>query len=206
VADSAPSTSELIPIPLTQGRLLLCRQPPIGCADTVLQTLLDNTPWQQLSIKLFGKSHPQPRLEAWYGDPGAHYSYSGIQHTPLPWTPELAQLRQALESFCNARFNSVLLNLYRDGSDSMGLHADDEPELGPHPTIASLSLGAQRRMYFKHKTRKDLIGPSIDLPHGSLLVMAGETQQYWKHGIRKTRKACGARINLTFRLIDHTGA
>lgn len=178
--------------------------PDAGLRDThdLLRRLIDTVHWRQEHITLFGKTHPQPRLIAWYGDEHAHYSYSGLQHAPRPWTTELAALRDDLQRVCGASFNSVLLNLYRDGADSMGLHADDEPELGPQPVIASLSLGATRRMYFQHKTERHLPTRHLDLPDGSLLVMRGTTQEYWKHGIRKARGCREARINLTFRQVQ----
>lgn len=151
---------------------------------------------------MFGRRHKQPRLEAWYGDPGTDYSYSGVHHTPLPWTDDLQKLRDLAQMASQSLFNSVLLNYYRDGQDHMGLHADDEPELGERPTIASLSLGAQRRMFFRpKKPTPNQVTYSLDLDCGSLLIMAGDTQRNWKHGIRKTRKPCGARVNLTFRNI-----
>lgn len=177
--------------------------PDIGIEDddALLTHLLCEVPWRQQNITLFGKVHPQPRLEAWYGDSNAHYSYSGIVHRPTPWTHELQRLRAQVAALCQHEFNSVLLNYYRNGDDSMGLHADDEPELGRHPVIASLSLGATRRMYFRHRHKADIPTLSLDLPSGSLLIMAGATQENWKHGIRKTRRPCGPRINLTFRRV-----
>jgi len=167
----------------------------------LLQRLQRETPWSQEDITVFGKTHLQPRLIAWYGDPGASYAYSGIAHEPLPWTDTLSGLRKRLEALCGCTFNSVLLNYYRDHRDSMGLHADDEPELGREPVIASLSLGEQRSLYFKHKTRRDLKTVNLPLPSGSLLIMRGSTQRHWKHGLRKLGKHCGPRVNLTFRLI-----
>ncbi|MDX1734362.1 MAG: alpha-ketoglutarate-dependent dioxygenase AlkB [Halioglobus sp.] len=177
--------------------------PDAGLAepDDLLQRLLASVEWTQQTIRLFGKSHPQPRLEAWYGEPGASYSYSGIQHEPLPWNADLLPLRRSVEAICGRRFNSVLLNWYRDGNDYMGLHADDEPELGNEPCIASLSLGATRRMYFRHRRDATIGTFSLDLASGSLLIMQGATQQNYKHGIRKTARPCGPRINLTFRWV-----
>ena len=167
----------------------------------MLQRLITQTPWQQEDITLFGRRHPQPRLVAWYGDPDAHYTYSGIPHAPNPWTAELVCLRSRVEEVCNSSFNSVLLNYYRDQHDSMGLHADDEPELGPTPVIASLSLGEERKLYFKHKRDKALAGCNVSLPSCSLLVMRANTQDNWKHGLRKLTRQCGPRVNLTFRQI-----
>ncbi len=179
----------------------------IGLPDNqaLLQELIDDTPWQQQEITLFGKTWPQPRLVAWYGDPGASYTYSGLVQEPLPWTDTLNELRKQVEKAANHRFNSVLLNYYRDGSDSMGMHADDEPELGPEPVIASLSLGETRRLRFRHRSRREIKPFSLQLPPASLLIMAGTTQQNWKHGINKTRRPCGPRVNLTFRRIFSDG-
>lgn len=166
----------------------------------LLSRLTAETGWRQDSITLFGKTHKQPRLHAWVGDAGCAYTYSGLRMEPDPWTPLLSDLRARVEEIAGARFNSVLLNLYRDGADSMGAHADDEPELGPRPVIASLSLGAERTLSFTHRARRHA-ALRLPLAHGSLLVMAGETQTHWKHAISKTARAVGPRINLTFRQI-----
>ena len=117
----------------------------------------------------------------------------------------LLQLQQLVEEVSETAYNSVLLNYYRVGSDSMGLHADDEPELGPRPCIASLSLGETREIYFRHKHRRDLGTFKLALPSASLLVMRGDTQANWKHGIRKLSQRCGPRLNLTFRWVDAAG-
>ena len=189
-------------IPLEDGDLLFHSAVDLGVAvDEVLHELIEKTPWQQESITLYGKTHLQPRLLAWYGDPNAPYSYSGNTYQPRAWTPLLLQLRDRISAISGASFNSVLLNYYRNGNDSMGSHADDEPELGDRPVIASLSLGATRRLNFKHKTSRDLRPYNLDLPSGSLLLMRGETQCYWKHSVRKQTRPCGPRINLTFRRI-----
>lgn len=169
--------------------------------EDLLQHLIEATPWQLQRVKVWGKSVLQPRLIAWYGDPGAKYSYSGIVLTPHIWTKTIQQLKECVEDIARHQFNSVLLNYYRDNRDSMGLHSDDEPELGQRPTIASLSLGEERRFQLKHKYRKDMRTISIPLPNGSLLVIRGDTQRYWKHGIPKQRAPCGPRVNLTFRTI-----
>jgi alkylated DNA repair dioxygenase AlkB len=154
---------------------------------------------------MFGKEVPQPRLTAWYGDPAAQYTYSGLTWEPRPWTPTLLDLRRRLEAATDARFNSVLLNYYRDGRDSMGWHADNEPELGAAPAIASLSLGASRRFRLR-PYRGGLTHPSfsLDLPTGSLLLMRGPTQQHWQHELPKTARPVGPRLNLTFRWIVPT--
>lgn len=167
----------------------------------MLATLIAQTPWRQDNITLFGRTMPQPRLVAWVGDPGCVYSYSGLRLEPLPWTPLLSRLRARVEAASGHRFNSVLLNLYRDGNDSMGLHADDEPELGPQPVIASLSLGAERPIVFRHRRDKTMQPLRLPLADGSLLVMRGDTQANWKHEIPKSRRPMGPRVNLTFRQI-----
>jgi alkylated DNA repair dioxygenase AlkB len=170
-------------------------------ATLLLDKLREDLDWQRDSIRLFGKCHPIPRLHQWYGDAGAKYRWSGLVMQPLPWTPELAELKARIEAVSGARFNAVLANLYRDGNDSMGWHADDEPELGEAPVIASLSLGAGRDFAFR-----DRMGARptkyLHLEHGSLLVMAGTTQQHWQHALPRRRRVSEARINLTFRQID----
>jgi len=170
-------------------------------SDHYWQALTDSIAWRQESIKLFNKEIPQPRLTAWYGDEGAIYTYSNITNHPLPWTPALLAIRQRCEEVAQASFNSVLLNYYRNGQDSMGWHQDNEPELGDHPVIASVNFGATRRFQLRHKKRKDLATITIELGSGSLLLMQGTTQTYWKHQVPKTTQSVGARINLTFRLI-----
>jgi alkylated DNA repair dioxygenase AlkB len=169
-------------------------------ADGIYQELLEKTPWQQDTIKLFGKTHLQPRLTALYGNENKPYSYSNIKMEPHPWNPLLREINLILASEINNTFTSVLLNLYRDGKDSNGWHADNEKELGKNPVIASLSFGAERAFHLQHNTEKTL-KHKIILEHGSLLVMKGTTQHYWKHQIPKTAKEIGNRINLTFRNI-----
>jgi alkylated DNA repair dioxygenase AlkB len=196
-----PETCEWSSPSLPQGNLIYYANIGIENDAALFSRLKQETSWQQKDITLFGKTHRQPRLEAWYGDAGADYTYSGIKLQRLPWTPLLAALRTAISGFCNEDFNSVLLNYYPDGNHHMGLHADDEPELGQHPVIASLSLGATRRMYFRPKRKNGLSTLSIDLASGSLLIMQGATQENWKHGIRKSSVIKDARINLTFRKV-----
>ncbi len=187
-------------LPLTDADLLLWRQVDLGCNyDQLMAQLVDETAWRQEKITVYGKPYPQPRLSAWHGDMG--YSYSGIRLQPLPWTPVLWRLKQRIETLTQERFNSVLLNYYRDHNDSMGMHSDDERELGKQPAIASLSLGEARDFILKHRRRKDLKPVKLPLDSGSLLLMRGDTQQNWRHGINKLRRACGPRINLTFRNI-----
>jgi alkylated DNA repair dioxygenase AlkB len=173
------------------------RSPP----ETLLRTLIDEVHWRALDIMLWGKKYPQPRLVAWYGDCGRTYTYSGLRLDPLPWTDLLSSIRQDVQRATGAQFNSVLLNYYRHHNDSMGLHSDNEAELGPQPTIASVSLGDQRTLILKHKKRKELKTVKLPLQSGSLLVMKGDTQRHWKHGIDKESRACGPRVNLTFRRI-----
>ena len=169
-------------------------------ADRWLALLLEQTPWQQPQVRLYGREHPVPRLVAWYGDAEAGYRYSGLTHQPLPWTPLLAEIRARLVATLGQPLNGVLLNYYRDGQDSMGWHSDDEAELGANPLIASLNLGATRRFDLRRKGQSR-IEHSLSLNHGSLLVMGGPTQHYWQHQVAKTRSPCAPRLNLTFRLI-----
>jgi alkylated DNA repair dioxygenase AlkB len=174
-------------------------------SNTFLTQLLDSNiiHWQQKNIKIFNRIIPEPRLNAWYGDEEAIYTYSGLVNYPLPWIPILLELKKHVEQITQTSFNSVLLNRYRNGSDSMGWHSDDEPELGINPVIASLSLGATRQFQFKHRTNKQLPLHRISLTPGSLLVMSGNTQKYWKHCLPKVRQSdsVGERVNLTFRYI-----
>ena len=158
--------------------------------------------WRTEDVIIFGQKRRVPRLVAWHGDPGATYAYSGTLHVPEPWTPELERARDRVHALTGQRFNSVLLNLYRDGRDGMGWHADDEPELGPDPVIASVSFGVTRRFCLRHRNRKHW---RLDVPleHGSLLLMSGPTQHHWLHSVPKTATVCGERINLTFR---HVGS
>jgi len=169
--------------------------------DRILQALIEQIPWRSETINLWGKEHQQPRLSAWFGDADARYTYSGLSLEPLPWTDLLSTLRARVESLAGTTFNSVLLNYYRDHRDSMGMHSDDEPELGRNPVIASLSFGEQRTFVLKHKSRKDLKSIQVELESGSLLLMKGATQHHWKHGINKLARPCGPRVNLTFRRI-----
>ncbi|HYX17133.1 MAG TPA: alpha-ketoglutarate-dependent dioxygenase AlkB, partial [Nostoc sp.] len=162
--------------------------------------LYETTSWNQEYTILFGKQVKLPRLTAWYGDTGKSYSYSKIKMQPFLWTPVLINIKSKIESFSKIKFNSVLLNLYRDGKDSVAWHSDDEPELGENPIIASVSFGANRRFMFRHKIQKEL-NYEIQLTHGSLLMMKGTTQHFWQHQIPKTNKVTQSRINLTFRQI-----
>ena len=171
-------------------------------SDRLFATLLAETEWQEKNVFVWGKWYPQPRLVAWHGDADASYSYSGSTLVPSPWTAALSHIRQLAEDATQARFNSVLLNLYRDQNDRVGWHSDNEPELGPTPTIASVSLGETRELLFKHRVEK-LGTHKIPLTHGSLLVMSGDTQRNWLHAINKESRPTGKRINLTFRQIRY---
>lgn len=168
-------------------------------ADALLAAVDAEVPWERHHVRIFGREVPAPRLSCWIGDPGAAYTYSRVRFEPRPWTPALAALRDRIEAVSGARFNSVLGNRYASGADSMGWHADDEPELGPRPVIASLSLGATRRFVLRPKAG----GAKVELPlsHGSLLLMEGDTQANWQHALPKMAGAAGLRINLTFRWI-----
>ena len=171
-------------------------------SDFYFQELQKNIAWKQENIKLYGKEIAQPRLTAWYGDAGKAITYSGLTLQPNPWTPALLDLKTAVEKAAHSTFNSVLLNLYRSGADSVSWHADDEAQLGKNPIIASVSFGAERRFDFRHRTLKNQPKTSLFLTHGSLLLMAGPTQHFYQHQIPKTKKPTGIRINLTFRRIN----
>jgi len=171
-----------------------------GEASRLFDCLSAGTHWRQEEIVIFGQRRRVPRLVAWHGDHGASYRYSGTDHLPEPWTPVLERIRATVCELSGTEFNAVLLNLYRDGRDGMGWHADDEPELGRDPVIASVSLGAPRRFCLRHRRRREL-KLDLELPHGSLLVMAGPLQHHWVHALPKTRRPVGGRINLTFRRV-----
>ncbi|RMG26268.1 MAG: alpha-ketoglutarate-dependent dioxygenase AlkB [Bacteroidetes bacterium] len=189
-------------IELQDGHIQLIEEfIPQKQADLYLQALLEQVQWEQRSIRLFGKSFLQPRLTAWYGDPQKTYTYSGISWEPLPWTPLLLEMKDRVEQAAQHPFNSVLLNLYRNGQDSMGWHSDDEPELGKNPCIASVSLGQSRTFHLRHRSRPQAKPLHLLLTHGSLLLMQGSLQHHWKHQLPKSRKKMGPRINLTFRYI-----
>ncbi len=169
-------------------------------ANAIFEKLKTTTNWQQDEITVFGKKHLQPRLTALFGNDGKAYGYSNIKMYPSPWTILLQKIKYKIETVVDTNFSTVLLNLYRSGQDSNGWHADDEKELGQNPVIASVSFGAPRFFYLQHKTNK-LLKQKILLENGSLLVMSGTTQHFWKHQIPKTTKPLDQRINLTFRLI-----
>jgi alkylated DNA repair dioxygenase AlkB len=170
-------------------------------AARILERLIAETPWRAEDVAMWGRRMPQPRLTAWYGDAGASYAYSGIQLDPLPWTTLLLDIKARIEAAVGATFNSVLLNYYRDQRDSVGFHSDDEPELGARPGIASLSLGEERVFVLRHKISKAVKPVRLRLASGSLLLMQGDTQRCWRHGVPKESRPCGPRVNLTFRTI-----
>jgi alkylated DNA repair dioxygenase AlkB len=165
-------------------------------ADRLFEELRTAVPWHQERTS-WGSAFP--RLTAWYADPGLTYHYSGVTHAGLAWTETLQDVRRRVEAAAGAPFNSLLLNFYRDGSDSVGWHADDEPELGPNPVVPSVSLGAVRRFVLRHNGTGER--RTFELTHGSLLVMGGTLQHHWKHAVPKQAAGVGPRINLTFRRI-----
>lgn len=169
-------------------------------ATQYFEIFRQTVPWQQDEIKVFGKTYAQPRLTALFGDPSKPYSYSNIIMQPNEFSEELLELKQKVETLCSVNFTSCLLNLYRNGKDSNGWHADNEKELGQNPIIASVSLGQERYFHLKHRNDKSLKHKLL-LQHGSLLMMAGQTQHHWLHQIPKTTKTVQERINLTFRVI-----
>jgi len=168
-------------------------------SDFYLNTLLQEIDWKQEKMKMYGKLLMFPRLTAWYGDSEKPYTFSGITLTPNSWTKELLDIKKEIELKCKVKFNSVLLNLYRNGKDSISWHTDAEKELGRNPIIASVNFGATRMFQLRHQQTKERI--EIELKHGSLLIMQGELQHYWQHQVPKTKKEIRERINLTFRVI-----
>ncbi len=168
-------------------------------SDLFLGKLKADIEWKQESMNMYGKQVAFPRLTAWYGDNDKPYSFSGITLTPKIWTKELLEIKDKIEPFSKVQFNSVLLNRYRSGSDSISWHTDAEKELGQNPVIASVNFGATRKFQLRHNETKEKI--EIELTHGSLLIMQGELQHYWQHQVPKTSKLIGERINLTFRVI-----
>jgi alkylated DNA repair dioxygenase AlkB len=169
-------------------------------ADEFFEKLKTDIPWQQDDITVFGKKYPQPRLTSLFGNEAKPYSYSNIVMKPHSWNSLLMFIKNQIEEVCPEKFTTVLLNYYRDGKDSNGWHADNEKELGTNPVIASVSFGAERSFHLQHNSIKEQ-KLKINLQHGSLLIMKGTTQHFWKHQIPKTAKPIGPRINLTFRII-----
>jgi len=165
--------------------------------------LLNGLELKQESIQLFGKTVLQPRLSRFYSDPGISYVYSNQKFNGKEWTDELSALNGAIQERTSESFNSALVNYYRDGTDSMGLHADNEPELGKNPTIASMNYGASRKMVFRRNGTKEKF--EVILNHGDLLIMSGALQHNWKHELPKQKKVDTSRLNITFRKILRKG-
>lgn len=165
----------------------------------LFERLISDTVWKQESMKLYGKTVPFPRLTAWYGDKDKPYTFSGITLQPNQWTDDLLNIKLKIETVAGVNFNSVLLNLYRDGNDSISWHTDAEKELGQNPVIASVNFGATRTFQLRHKLTKQQI--NIPLNNGSILVMSGSLQHFWQHQVPKTSKRINSRINLTFRVL-----
>jgi alkylated DNA repair dioxygenase AlkB len=166
----------------------------------LMQKLIAEMPWQQRVVKMYDKHVLTPRLTVWVGDPGTDYSFSGEKHDPLPWTEELLMIKNKVEPLADTKFNSVLLNYYRDGNDSVAWHSDNENALGKHPVVASVTFGQVRS--FDIRNKKDHSQKySIKLENGSYLLMKGNLQEFWEHRIAKTTKPMKARVNLTFRVI-----
>jgi len=189
---------ELLTIPVEDGELSFMSQLPLSLSNAeIMHQLVEETEWKAETIFLFGREVPQPRLSAWYGEKS--YTYSGRTFHPLPFTPLQREIKRVVEAVSGRKFNSVLLNYYRDGNDSMGFHSDDEPELGREPAIASVTFGDTRTFILKHKKLPRTL--KLDLTDGSMLLMSGKLQNCWRHGINKERTPRGPRINLTFRLI-----
>jgi alkylated DNA repair dioxygenase AlkB len=192
------ASGALTPISLEDGDLAFLEQLALPLSNAeLMQRLIAETDWRAESITLWGRQHLQPRLTAWHGE--KRYRYSGLLLEPLPFTELLQEIRQSVELATGRSFNSVLLNYYRNERDSMGMHSDDEAELGQEPAIASLSFGAARTFILQHKYTKQSL--KLDLGDGNLLLMAGQTQVHWRHGINKSSRSVGPRLNLTFRYI-----
>lgn len=172
-------------------------------ADTALHELLTTVAWSQPLVRMYGRESMLPRLVAWVADSSVEYSYSGLSTGPQPWTPLLRQLLNVAETYSSAPFNSVLLNAYLDGNHKVSWHSDDEPIFGKRPTIASLSLGAERRFKLRHRDTRQIIEQRLG--HGSLLVMSGDCQRDWEHELPKEAGVSSPRVNLTFRLVATPG-
>ena len=170
-------------------------------SDKYLTDLLDEIPWQQDTLWIAGREIKVPRLQCWVGDHGSNYGYSGIRLEPKPWTDTVLTIKEHVESLTNEEFNSILLNYYRDGQDSVSWHADDEKELGRHPIIASVSFGAHRKFQLRPKAKDDKRRFQIELRHGSILLMGDTLQNKWLHQLPKISSLEEPRVNLTFRKI-----
>jgi alkylated DNA repair dioxygenase AlkB len=171
--------------------------------DVLFRALAKEVDWKQDEVVMFGKRITMRRLSAWYGDRPFEYTYSQVSRQALPWTKTLAEIKSEVEKISGETFNSCLLNFYHDGDDYMGWHSDDEPELDPNASIASVSLGAERKFAFKHKRSKETV--STFLKNGSILLMKPPTQEHWLHTLRKSKKVSEGRINLTFRTVLKSG-
>jgi len=189
-------------IELEDGEILWARRfYDDDTAQQLYSRLQEEIPWRQDSIRIAGKETPIPRLQAWFGDPGISYTYSGLTLQPEPWNDTLQHIKEQIENYSDTQFNSLLANLYRDEQDSVGWHADNEPELGHNPVIASLSLGGERTFQLKHRQHPER-KLALELRSGDLLIMKGAMQHHWLHQVPKSRQTCLPRINLTFRKIN----
>lgn len=193
VSGAAANDFELVPNFLAQEE-----------SERLFTALVNKAAWQEEHLQMFGRRIRSPRRVCWYGEPGVGYVYSGEPHFAGGWLPEFDELRNRLESLLETPFNFVLANLYKDHNDSMGWHADNEPELGPRPVIASVSLGAPRTFRVRSATKTAGVrrtSQSIPLANGSLLIMRGESQTEFQHALPKSTQPCDGRINLTFRCV-----
>ena len=202
-AEQTRTTSTLLQrVAMQDAEVFYLDRLAFGCPDSELfRRLIAEVPWRCEEVVMWGRRVQQPRLTAWYGDAGRSYAYSGLCLQPLAWTPILLDIKARVEEATGTSFNSVLLNYYRDHRDSIGFHSDNEPELGDRPVIASVSLGEERIFILKHKRAKEVPPVHLRLASGSLLLMKGDTQRCWRHGIAKENRPCGPRVNLTFRQI-----
>lgn len=169
-----------------------------GESSALVDHLIAGVPWRQDKINLYGKTHDLPRLQQWYGDPNRVYTWSGITMIPLSWPPDLLKIRDRVQAATGRRFNSVLMNYYRNGNDCVSWHSDDERGLGPLPFIASLSVGADRDFLLRRKGADEVV--KVSLEGGSLLVMTEGIQETWQHSLPRRKRVMGPRVNLTFRL------
>jgi alkylated DNA repair dioxygenase AlkB len=200
--DGDQPSSQAIKHPIGNAELL--EYPQIFCrakADQMLKTLIADIPWQQEHLKIAGKLRAIPRLQCWMGDSMSEYGYSGVRLSPQPWNETVKTIHERVADLSGSTFNSVLINFYRNGQDSVAWHADDEAELGAAPVIASVSLGAERIFELKQKYQVPAKKYKLSLRHASLLIMAGTMQQHWLHQLPKEKALAEARINLTFRNI-----
>jgi alkylated DNA repair dioxygenase AlkB len=198
--DDAPQSSALNLLPKDGCVQYFPSILKVDSCSSLLHGLMHSLDWRVDQLMMFGKLITTKRKVAWVGDSGCAYTYSGVKKEPQPWTPELLCIKNTLEDLAQWKFNSCLLNLYHDGSEGMGWHSDDEPELHPDAPIASLSLGGERKFAFKHKT--DKLSASLLLENGSVLLMHSPTQNFWNHSLLKTARPVAPRINLTFRAIQ----